>query len=275
MKCIICNSKCSYYFSKEYLEKPYNSFMKDIGKVEYYKCNNCGFVISKTHKELDDKEWNLLNHKFHDYLENSSFAKNINQPPYIEQAMMISFLGNSGLIDNENMLDYAAGYGRLSKLLFKYHNINLPIFDPYIQDKDSSNTKYLKREDLKKYEVVINSAMFEHILKRDDLEQVNSLVSSDGCLIVHTVICENVPRDPNWFYLDPPVHTAFHTNSSMQILMDQWGYRSSIYCPNSKCWVLLKSSFSSVEGKIEQLNQELNIRWFYCKNGFMDYWKGF
>ena len=68
-KCLICNSEMKYYFSKEYIYVPYASFMKDIGKVEYYKCNNCGFVFSKTHSELTSNVWEKLNHDVHHYLE--------------------------------------------------------------------------------------------------------------------------------------------------------------------------------------------------------------
>src|SRR5262249_1703910 len=154
-----------------------------------------------------------------------------NQPPYAEQALMLLLLGKKKIIDLEDMLDYAAGYGKLSRILDTYFQIQLPVFDSYIHDGDPK--RYVAKEDLRKYMTVINSAMFEHVIKREDLDQVNDLVDSGGSLIVHTVICERVPCDPNWFYLRPPVHTAFHTNRSMRFLMDQWGYRASVYCPKS------------------------------------------
>jgi hypothetical protein len=84
-----------------------------------------------------------------------------------------------------------------------------------------------------------------------------------------------VPKDPEWFYLKPPNHTAFHTNKSMEILMGQWGYAFSIYCPKSKCWVLVKRKECRIVEKLKALNQELQSEWFYFKDGFMDYWKGF
>jgi hypothetical protein len=107
------------------------------------------------------------------------------------------------------------------------------------------------------------------------LDNLNNLVKNSGCLIIHTVICENVPNDPDWFYLRPPVHTAFHTNKSMGILMDQWNYHSSIYCPQSKSWVLMRDNIKDIESKITSLNHELQENWFFWKKGFMDYWKGF
>ena len=112
------------------------------------------------------------------------------------------------------------------------------------------------------------------MLSREDLDDVNRLVDAEGCLILHTVVCETVPRDPDWFYLRLPVHTAFHTNKSMGILMEQWGYCCSIYCPKSKCWVLLKTRESCITEKLNALNDEFQSDWFYFKDGFMDYWKG-
>ena len=273
MKCIICNSESHFYFSKKYTEPPFNDFMREIGEVNYFKCSNCGFVISETHSKLDDTKWQNLNYLFHHYLENSGFDKKINQPPYPEQAMMISFLGKNKIIETEDMIDFAGGYGTLSNILDKYHDIKLPIFDPYVQS--GKLERYIARTELRTYKTVINSAMFEHVLSRKDLEQVNDMVDPEGCLIIHTVVCENVPKDPNWFYLAPPVHTAFHTNRSMEILMNQWNYSSSIYSPKGKCWVLLRGDIDSLEWKIKNINEELQTNWFFCKRGFVDYWKGF
>ena len=273
MKCIICDSDSDYYFSKTYSESPYDEFMREIGKVDYYKCKRCGFVLSRTHSELDQSKWNNLNRLFHQYAEDPDHEKKGNQPPYAEQAMMISFLGRNGIISTDSMADYAAGHGTLSKVLAKYHDLELPIFEPYIQADNSS--RYIDKAELKTYNIVINSAMFEHVLTRKDLDRVNNIIDGDGCLIIHTVVCERVPNDPNWFYVRAPAHTAFHTNKSMEILMGQWGYRSSIYCPRSKCWVLLRDSIEDIEKKIATLNLELRTNWFYCKTGFVDYWKGF
>ena len=43
--------------------------------------------------------------------------------------------------------------------------------------------------------------MFEHITKREHLEHINSLVKDDGVLIIHTLVRENIPKDPFWFYV--------------------------------------------------------------------------
>jgi hypothetical protein len=273
MKCIICESDSNYYFSKEFTESPFAEFMKQIGTVSYHKCGHCGFVLSETHSTLDQKSWDELNKNFHHFIENPDSENKGNQPPYVEQASMLMLLGKNDLINLDSIVDYAAGYGTLSNILRKYHGLNVPIFDPYVQGDESG--RYIDRAELGRYKTVINSAMFEHVLRREDLDEVNSIVDDDGALIIHTVVCENVPADPNWFYLRPPVHTAFHTNRSMEILMEQWGYRSSIYCPPAKCWVLLREKNTEVRRRIAAINRELQGTWFHCKDGFVDYWKGF
>jgi len=273
MKCLICGSDSHHYFSKTYTEHPFDGFMREIGNVDYHRCVHCGFVASKTHAELDEDRWNNLNLRFHHWLQDPASEKKGNQPPYAEQAMMLNLLSRNGIIDTTSMLDYAAGYGTLSDILARYHDTRLPLFDPYVNAGDP--TRYVDASDLATYKTVINSAMFEHVLRREDLDKVNQIVDIDGCMVIHTVVCENVPKDANWFYLRFPVHTAFHTNKSMDILMSQWGYRSSIYCPKSKSWVLLRQKVDVIEKEIARLNQELQSEWFHCKNGFVDYWKGF
>jgi len=276
MECIICASPTTYYFSKTYTEKPFDLFMKDIGPVDYHKCGACGFVLSKTHRDLSKSRWEKLNHDLHHYNEDPTTAKSFNQPPYAEQALMLAILNANKIIDMSRALDYAAGYGSLAKILDKYFGIRLPIFDRYVTAIEmSGDDRYVAEPDLGTYKTVINSAMFEHVLSRDHLDEVNALVDSNGVLVLHTLVCENIPKDPNWFYLAPPVHTAFHTNRSMQILMEQWGYAASLYAPHSKCWVLLKKEPINLAQKIAMLNAELQTQWFVYKKGFVDYWKGF
>ena len=273
MKCMICDSSTSYYFSKNYAE-PYFRAVTGVEKVDYYRCDNCGFVVSKTHVDMPDDVWAELNFQFHHQHEERGLYSDINQPPYIEQALMLALLGENNIVDLSNVIDFAAGYGRLSQMLSRYFRVDLPVYDPYVVSS-SAGVSYLAANELNKYKTVINSAMFEHVRSRFDLDRVYDLVSDDGCLIIHTLVCERIPNDPDWFYLNPPVHSAFHTNKSMEILMRQWGFKSSLYSPKSKCWVLFREEVDAVQDQISKINRELQQIWFYCKAGFVDYWKGF
>jgi len=124
---------------------------------------------------------------------------------------------------------------------------------------------------------LINSALFEHIFTRSEFDRINNLIDTDsGCMFLHTVICENIPQNANWFYFEPPVHCAFHTNKSMGILMKQWGFKSSLYCPKAKSWVLFKKPTDNIEQTIASINTEFQTEYIlYNPEGFLDYWKGF
>ena len=269
MKCLICESEMKFYFSKEYNAEPFKNMMKEIGRVEYFKCDNCGLTVSKTHKELEAEKWKKLNYEFHHYLENNSST--IGQPPYAQQALLIKILSENKIIDTSNIIDYAGGYGSLSKILNKYFNINLPVYDPYIQNND--NVEYIDKKNLSTYNTVLNSALFEHLLTRKEFDDINEITSKHGSMLVHTRISEYIPDDPDWFYLAPPVHTTFHTNKSMNIMMKQWGYTSSIYCVPARSWVLLRNNILNIEKIVNKINSELQSDYLVYKQGFVDYWK--
>jgi hypothetical protein len=270
MNCIICNNLMQYYFSKNW-EMPFKVLLES---ADFYRCENCGFTISKTVYDLNVKDWEILNFKFHNYIENLNNPKQANQPPYIEQALMLNILIRNNIINGNHMVDYGAGIGTLSKLLNFYFDIQLSVFDPYIKN-ESNDVKYLKINEIGKRMVVFCSAIFEHITKREHLDEINSYVKDDGVLIIHTVVCENIPNDSNWFYINPPVHSSLHTNKSMTILMKQYNYVSSIYCPSSKCWILFKKESKGLNKRIKEVNKQFQTEYLVYKKGFMDYWKGF
>jgi hypothetical protein len=274
--CIICGQKTSYYFSKTYPTYSGSPFKDDL-KVDYVKCDDCGFVLSKTHAQMSENEWTQLNTSWHHHFEQNPESNTTNQPPYADQALAMKLLSKNGIININDTLDYAAGYGSMAKVLKKYFDIGISMYDKYVKDNNSVLT-YVQDNDLKKYKLVVNSAMFEHVLERDHLNFVNDLVDFDGVLMLHTVVCERVPPDPNWFYITPMVHTAFHTNKSMDILMKQWNYAASIYSPQAKSWFLFKAGspvIGDLEKIVESINRELQTKYFFYKKGFVDYWKGF
>lgn len=261
-----------FYFQKEqYLTLSAQQFTRTLVPVRYFECPHCGFFSSETHQELSPAEWQKLNTDFHHYNENAERETlGFNQPPYAEQAMMIALLVRNNLVDGRAILDYAAGYGTLSHLLHKYFNQEISCYDKYIRNPAHH---YVDNPQKKAWSMVINSAMFEHILTREDLDKVYELVSDTGALFIHTVVVDRVPNDPNWFYIDVPVHTAVHTNKGMSMLMEQWGFKSSIYSPKSKSWVLLRQQYEEVKPVVDTINQELQTMWLCGKDGFMDYWR--
>jgi hypothetical protein len=269
LSCLICDSSTEYFFSKKYSGFIGSPF-PDGFKVDFFKCINCGFTLSRTHKEMDHSDWVRLNESWHRHHE---FDNKVNQPPYINIILALNILIKSGICSKSSILDYAAGYGAIQDLALRYFNIPIEIYDEYVQNP---NKAYVDKKDLLTYKTLINTAMFEHIINRSSLDEVNSLVADNGVLVLHTFVSENVPKNPDWFYLNPHVHTAFHTYRSMEILMKQWGYSASVYAPEARCWFIFKQSFEnidSLEFRIEKINIELQRKFFFYKSGFVDYWK--
>lgn len=263
MKCIICNSKMEYFFSKVF-------DYSNLKTVDYWKCSNCGFAASKTHYDMSKEEWEHLNldfHTDHNLREDNPFNRN---QRYFYQAQMIFLLKKFNFLKKEPFLDWGSGLGAVSELADKIYDIEILNYDKYI----IPNLKHIKESEIvtRNYNLVISNAVFEHVTSRETLDEIESYVSQDGCLGIHTLIPENIPNDPDWMYLFP-VHCSFHTNKSMQILMEQWGYKCSVYNENSKMWILFKNEPAEIEELTSALNRTLGWNYLKFKVGFMDYWK--
>ncbi len=263
-KCIICGNSTENYFQKDF-----NS--EYLGKCEYRICKNCGFVFNKTMYDMDDTQWEKVNASFHNkewsIIQGRNFKHN---PPYLQQALFLKILQNEGIILPDNWLDYASGHGKLSEITKKYFDLKLIPYEKFISQ--SEGYKLIKNNPDMKFNVVFSSALFEHIRSLEPIEEMVSLLNENGTLLIHTLIRENIPKDPQYFYL-LLVHCSLFTNKSMEILMKKFGFKYSIYSPVAKTWALFKNKPENIEQKIENINSFLGNNYLYQKDGFMDYWK--
>ena len=263
MNCIICNSSMNFFFTKTF-----HKF--GLGDVDYWKCSNCGFGASKTHYEMTDKEWSSLNSEFHSishFAEDNPYNRN---QRYFNQALMISLMEKKGLVEKGKWLDWGCGIGSVAILLQDYFQHRLLTYDKYFTPFVNS----IGEEKLKQghFDLVVNTAVFEHVRDRSTLNEIESFVSSSGCFAIHTLVPESIPQDPEWMYL-LPVHCSFHTNKSMQILMEQWGYECSVYNEHAKMWILFHQPSREIGPRVARLNKSLGWDYLHFKEGFMDYWK--
>ena len=216
--CIICKSEMSFFFTKTF-------DVFNLEDVDYWKCPECGFCASKTHFEMDEEEWTRLNNDFHaqtHYTDENPYNRN---QRYFNQASMLSLMARHGLIEQGRWLDWGCGVGSVASLLKKYFDLRLMTYDKYFLP----HVNVIDKNDLqsRSFDLVVNTAVFEHVRDRGTLDEIESYVASAGCFAIHTLVPEHVPKNPDWMYL-LPVHCAFHTNKSMQVLMDHWGYRCSV-----------------------------------------------
>lgn len=262
MNCIICAGRMLPYFSKMF-----NAYHLKV--ANYSRCEECGFCASETHFAMTGSEWEALNLSFH----NDSEAREDNpynrNQRYFNQALMLHLMKQNGLLSPRNWLDWGSGSGSLSAQLLHNFGIELYNFDKFMRP----NLFALSQDQLKPrgHSVVISTAVFEHVRDRKTLDEIESYVGDDGCLGIHTLVRGEIPRDSGWMYL-LPVHCAFHTNKSMDILMRQWGYTCSIYNEHAKMWIWFKQESASVATKVAALNRLMGWEYLHFKTGFMDFW---
>ena len=262
MQCIICSGQMFDYFTKHF-------DVYSLDDVRYMRCGSCGFTASKTHFQMSPSEWERLNNAFHaDNNAREDNPWNRNQR-YFNQSVMLYLLVRNGIVPSGKWLDWGSGTGSLSLQLNEHFGVRLDNFDKYIEPKLFP----VRQSDLieRGYSLVTNTAVFEHVRNRDTLDEIESYVSRDGCLGVHTLVRGEIPADPNWMYL-LPVHCAFHTNRSMEVLMRQWGYQCSLYNEHAKMWLMFKRPLAEVESEVERLNKLVGWEYLHFKVGFMDFW---
>jgi hypothetical protein len=250
-----------------FFEKSFNNFNLDV--VDYWKCIHCGFVYSRKHLQMDDISWRALNKYWHQENNNQKESPFHRHERHFSQAVLIFILYKAGLIQKGKWLDWGCGDGGVALQLYKHFDMSLNCYDPFIKSKINqiSDIELIPRSN----SLVVNTAVFEHLRARDEVDAIESFVSEDGCFAIHTLVQGEIPKDPDWMYL-LPVHSIFFTNFSMQLLMQQWGYSCSIYNPIAKMWVLFRGKAENIREKIECLNSTLGWPAFHFKDGFMDYW---
>lgn len=263
MDCMVCRSVMGFFFSKEF-----DTF--GLGKVDYWKCPTCGFVASRTHLEMTEDRWAELNDDFHSLTHHADGNPYNRNQRYFNQSLMLHLLQKQGLIKKQGWLDWGCGIGAVSRLLQDFFDLRLLSYDKFFRPEFNPAAE----PDLKArgHELVLCTAVLEHLRDRATLDEIERLVSPSGAFAIHTLVPESVPQDPDWMYL-LPVHCAFHTNRSMQILMDEWGYRCSVYNEFAKLWVLFHADPNEIEPRVLALNAELGWSYLHFKRGFTDFWK--
>lgn len=263
-KCIICNSDCNPFLKKEFN-------IPHLSSAEYWCCKHCGFVFSKTHYEMPQQKWTLLNEEYHsrswhNRAEDPEKIKKGSPIPYIFQALLLLVAAKDGLIKSDEWLDYGAGWGHFGNVCEHYLGLKLKNYDKYLSRPGYvSNSEFAE----KKWNVLICSGMLEHIRHRSDIDEILGSVASDGAFLLCTRILEKIPHDVQWNYLGP-VHCSFFTNKSIQILMAQNGFSCCIFSPTAESWIFFRQKPEHFLKKIQNINVMLGRNFIFecdfCNN---------
>ena len=121
--CMICDGITSYFFSKSFNATKYWDYLD----IDLFKCQDCGFVYSATHQSMSQIDWEALNARacFEDENDIKYNRVNVNslianKPPYGAIAFALNILSENDILNLNDAVDYASGYGTLAKVLRKY-----------------------------------------------------------------------------------------------------------------------------------------------------------
>jgi len=108
---------------------------------------------------------------------------------------MLFLMRKQGLIDRGAWLDWGCGIGSVALLLNNYFDIELMTYDKYFTPQINSISEDNLRT--RAFDLVVNTAVFEHARDRNTLDEIESYVGDYGCFAIHTLVPESVPKDPN------------------------------------------------------------------------------
>ncbi len=276
MKCFVCGAEMTPYFekkldstAKEYIDKP------EI--FEYVRCENCGLVVSKTLYEMSHEDWSAFNTKAHKAVFDQKVDYKIVDPSWLKrletQANMFVNLVNLGIFkDDWRTIDFGAGDGKLAnKINERLKKVWLKKFDAYMEPLDEN---YLTKDEVKpqSFDFLVSTSVFEHLLgTQGDVEKIIDLIKPDGTMALHTLICEEVPQDPEWFYLLPvPVHCTLWTNKAMSITYKKFGFKGCAYNLPAQMWLFFRDRNLYLE--LKNNKEKLQGNYFFSDD-FVDYWK--
>ncbi|MCG8488884.1 MAG: class I SAM-dependent methyltransferase [Chromatiales bacterium] len=260
MHCLVCNADTHHYFSKQFEEY-------GLGKVDYERCSHCGTVFATSLLQLPEDEWQSLCSRYHGrYRKDNENPDDPNWRQRLQsQSEVLLAMTELGLLPKQHhWLDYGCGEGELAGLLGQ-QGVQVDCYDRYWKKDHYINESQLLSDS---YPVVINTALFEHLRARAEMDAIIDLLTQGGTFALHTLVRGEIPKDPSWFYL-LPVHTIFFTNQAMRILFQAWGFTSSLYAVDARLWLWFRSSKATLLKQHPGLASESD--WKIC-DGFMAYW---
>jgi hypothetical protein len=260
MKCYICNSPTRHYFSKNF-----DRF--ELDTVDYQRCTECGSVFAQTLLQLPERQWQSVCKQYHGSYRGT--GENPDDPNWHRrlerQAEVLVELADRDLLStDEPWLDHGCGEGEMVRML-KKRIAHIECYDRYWQKNG-----YLQDSELLPggYSTVISTSTLEHLRSRSSMDAIAALVSMDGSLCLHTMVRGEIPCDPNWYYL-LPVHTIFYTNRGMELLFEQWRFRSSLYVPDARLWVWFRTPLEQLSKVLPDLT---SLPDWHVAEGFIAYW---
>jgi len=196
MLCKICQKECEKIFSAIILKK-YDA--------NYFYCEHCKFLfIGEPEKWLDEAYKNSI------ALEDTGIMQR-----NISISQNLSIILYALFKDNGRFLDFAGGYGILTRLMRDYG------FDFYWKDSYSENliARGFEGNLNERYDAVTSFESFEHFL--DPMKEIEKLSKISNTIIFTTeLLPKPIPKPSDWWYyaLSSGQHICFYSEQTLQII---------------------------------------------------------
>jgi len=208
MKCKICSQDNKKIFNSKILSK-YD--------IEYFHCENCGFLQTEEPYWLEEAYAESINVSDTGYMVRNLF--------YANRLAILLFLtfGKKG-----RFLDYAAGYGVFVRLM---RDIG---FDFYWDDKYTKNlfSSGFEWEPGSKVDAITSFEAFEHFV--DPIKEIESLLNiSNGIIFSTELHPDPIPEPSDWWYygLEHGQHISFYSGKTFEYIAQKFSVR--YYCLGS------------------------------------------
>ena len=274
MECFMCQKR----EMRPYFKKRIGGGSHDISV--YVRCEECGLVVNQTVYEMTKEEWRKVNDRHKNYQGGND---NPSDPKWIArlrtQARVICGLFRYGVIKRtDKAVDYGCGDGKLSDFILEEYEkqtgekTDRPLlrkYDKYMRPNGAED--YCKDEEMVRgtFDFVVSCSVLEHLIGMKDVDDILALVNDEGIIAVHTLVCEEVPDDPDWFYLSPG-HCTIWTNKAMTKLYEKYGYVGCAYHVEAQMWFFFKNQ--EKYRKLQAVYKDIPGTWIVSEH-FVDYWK--
>lgn len=197
MNCRICNNDAELEFRHKVIGK-YN--------VKYYYCTNCSFLFTEDPYWLDESYMSPIN-----ISDTGIIRRNLYFSKILSTLIFLLF------DRNEKFLDYAGGYGILTRLM---RDIG---FDFYWYDKFTKNIFArgfeVNQDENKKFELLTTLEVFEHLV--NPVEEIEKMLRFSSNILFSTELLPiPVPAPQNWWYysFDHGQHISFYSRKTLNFI---------------------------------------------------------
>jgi SAM-dependent methyltransferase len=131
-------------------------------------------------------------------------------------------------------LDVGSGAGRLLLEMREFGFKNLSGIDPFLEKDIHHNAEvnvYKKSLDdvIEHYDFIMLHHSFEHMSNpQAALKKIKSVLKPNGQVLIRIPLADSYAYEKygvNWVELDPPRHFFLHTKKSMQLMIEEQGFK--------------------------------------------------